>query len=51
MTETPKELAKETDRGRSARTPWLALSGVTIAVSAVVAVLLVVVFLVYYLSM
>jgi hypothetical protein len=51
MTETPKDLAKEADRGRSERTPWLALSGVTMVVGAAVALLLVVVFLVYYLSM
>ena len=50
MTETPKELAKETARGRSARTPWLALSGVTIVVGAVVAVIVAAALLVYYLS-
>ena len=39
MTETPKELAKEADRGRSERTPWIALTGVTLAVGAVVVVI------------
>jgi hypothetical protein len=50
MTETPKELAKEAQRGRSERTPWIALTGVTIAVAAIVAVILVAAFLVYYLA-
>ena len=43
-------IAKETDRGRSPRTPWLALTGVTVMVGALVAVVLVVAFLAYYLS-
>ena len=50
MTETPKELAKEADRGRSPRTPWIALGGVTMVLAVVIAVLLVVVFLAHYLS-
>ena len=49
MTETPKDLVEETQRGRSERTPWLALTGVTIAVAAIVLVILVAAFLVYYL--
>jgi hypothetical protein len=49
MTETPKDLAEEAQRGRSERTPWIALTGVTIAVGAIVAVILVAAFLVYYL--
>jgi hypothetical protein len=49
MTETPKELAKEADRGRSERTPWIALTGVTLAVGALVAVVLVLAFLAYLL--
>jgi hypothetical protein len=49
MTETPKDLADEAQRGRSERTPWIALTGVTIAVGALVAVVLVAAFLVYYL--
>ena len=36
MTETPKDLAKEADRGRSERTPWIALTGVTLVVTVVV---------------
>ncbi|HVU76414.1 MAG TPA: hypothetical protein VHC67_02440 [Gaiellaceae bacterium] len=49
MTETPKDLVEEAQRGRSERTPWIALSGVTIAVGALVVVILVAAFLVYYL--
>lgn len=49
MTETPKDLAEETHRGRSERTPWLALTGVTIAVAAIVLAILVAALLVYYL--
>ena len=50
MTETPKELVKEAQAGRSERTPWLALSGVTLVVAAIVAVILVISFLVYFLA-
>jgi hypothetical protein len=50
MTEPVKDLAHETERGRSSRTPWLALSGVTVIVTAIVAVVLVLAFLAYYLS-
>jgi hypothetical protein len=50
MTETPKELAKEAERGRSERTPWIALSGVTLIIGALVAVILVIAFLAYYLT-
>lgn len=49
MTETPKDLAEEAQRGRSARTPWLALTGVTMAVAAIVLAILVAALLVYYL--
>jgi hypothetical protein len=49
MTETPKGLAKEAERGRSERTPWIALTGVTLAVGALVAVVLVLAFLAYLL--
>lgn len=48
--ETGKKLAAEADRGRSARTPAIAITGVTLAVAAAVAVLLLIVFLVYYSS-
>ncbi len=47
--ETPGGLVEEGDRGRSERTPLLAISGVTLIVGAAVAVLLVVLFLIYYL--
>jgi hypothetical protein len=50
MTETPKELIEEVDRGRSPRTPFLALGGVTLVVAAVVALILVAAFLVYFLA-
>jgi hypothetical protein len=49
MTETPKDLVEETQRGRSERTPFLALTGVTIAVGAFVLVVVVAALLVYYL--
>jgi hypothetical protein len=49
MTETPKDLAEEAQRGRSERTPWLALTGVTMAVGAIVLAILVAALLVYYL--
>jgi hypothetical protein len=48
MTETPKDLLEEAQRGRSARTPWLALTGVTIAVGVLVAVILVAALIVYF---
>jgi hypothetical protein len=50
MTESPKGLVDEAQRGRSERTPWIALSGVTLVVAVVVAVILVAAFLVYYLA-
>ena len=49
MTETPRDLLEETDRGRSERTPWLALTGVTIAVAALVGVILAVALILYFL--
>jgi hypothetical protein len=48
MTENPKDLAEEVQRGRSERTPLLALTGVTIGVGAFVTVLIVVVLIVYF---
>ena len=48
MTETPKELVEEAQRGRSERTPWIALTGVTIGVGVFVAVLIAVVLVVYF---
>jgi hypothetical protein len=49
VTETPKDLAEEAQRGRSERTPWLALTGVTMVVAAIVLGILVAALLVYYL--
>jgi hypothetical protein len=48
MTESPKDLVEEAGRGRSERTPWVALTGVTIAVGALVAVILAVALIVYF---
>jgi hypothetical protein len=39
--ETTKSLAKEADRGQSARTPAIAISGVTIVIAIVVAIMLI----------
>jgi hypothetical protein len=50
VTEKPEELAREAERGRSERTPWLVLGGVQIAIGAAVAVVVAIVFLVYFLS-
>jgi hypothetical protein len=50
MTESPKDMAKETTTGDTSRTPMLALTGVTLAVAALVIVILVAAFLVYYLA-
>jgi hypothetical protein len=50
MTETPKDLVEEAQRGRSERTPWLALTGVTLVVGALVVAILVVVLVVYFLA-
>jgi hypothetical protein len=48
MTETPKELVEEAQRGRSERTPWLALTGVTLVVAVLVCVILAVALIVYF---
>jgi hypoxanthine-guanine phosphoribosyltransferase len=48
--EKVEELAHEAEEGESARTPLIVLSGVTIFVAAVVAILLVLAFAAYYLS-
>ena len=50
MTESPKELAREAQQGRSERTPWIALTGVTLAVTILVVVILLAAFLVYFLA-
>ncbi|HVV59552.1 MAG TPA: hypothetical protein VHC45_14420 [Gaiellaceae bacterium] len=49
MTQTPKELVEEAHEGRSDATPAIALGGVTLVVGAIVAVILVAAFLVYFL--
>jgi hypothetical protein len=43
-------LVDEVERGRSERTPWLALGGVTVVVLAVVVAILLIAFLVYFLA-
>jgi hypothetical protein len=48
--ENPAELAREAERGRSNRTPLIALTGVTIAVAGLVGVVLVIVLAVYLLA-
>ena len=44
------ELAREAERGRSERTPWLALGGVSVTIGAVVVVLVAILLLVYWLA-
>jgi len=41
---------KEASRGRSERTPLIALSGVTLLVGAAAAIVILIAFLVYYLA-
>jgi hypothetical protein len=48
MTETPKDLVEEAQRGRSERTPWRALTGVTLVVVALVVVIVAVALIVYF---
>ncbi|HSL66525.1 MAG TPA: hypothetical protein VK874_17850 [Gaiellaceae bacterium] len=43
------ELAREAERGRSERTPWLALGGVGMTIGAVVLVLAAILLLLYWL--
>ena len=49
-TEQPEDLVREVEQGRSERTPALALTGVTLAVAALVGVVLVIVVAVYLLA-
>ena len=49
-TEKPADLAREVEQGESERTPALALTGVTLAVGALVGVVLVIVVAVYLLA-
>ena len=46
--EKTKDLAAEADRGRSPRTPLLALTGVTLFVSLIFAVLVTVALILYF---
>lgn len=48
--ESAKSLAAEAEHGRSARTPALAISGVTIAVSVIVAIVLAAAVIAYVLA-
>ncbi len=47
LTEKPKELAAEAERGRSERTPWLAISGVALALGALFLVIFGIAFALY----
>jgi hypothetical protein len=47
--EALQDVVAEADRGRSPRTPLIALSGVMLLVGAVVSLVILVLFLVYYL--
>ena len=47
--EAVEDVVAEANRGRSPRTPFIALSGVTLLVGAVVSLVILVLFLVYYL--
>jgi hypothetical protein len=48
--EKVEELAHEAAEGKSARTPWLILGGIQLAVIAIVAIVLGIVFTVYLLA-
>ena len=48
--EKVEELAREAAEGKSARTPWLILGGMQLAVLVIVAVMLAIVFTVYLLA-
>jgi hypothetical protein len=48
MTESPTELAKEAEHGNTTRAPFLALTGVTIAVGLLVAAILAIALAVYF---
>jgi hypothetical protein len=47
--ETAKELEAEAERGRSARTPMIAITGVTLFVGVVVVIVLAIAMTVYFL--
>ena len=44
----PKRLFRKAARGRDENTPWIVMGGVHLAVAAFVAVIIAVVFVVYY---
>jgi hypothetical protein len=46
--ETTKDLAKEAERGRSPRTPLIAITGVSLAVGLVVALVLAIALTLYF---
>jgi hypothetical protein len=48
--ETVEEIVAEVDEGRSPWTPFIALSGISVIVFVIVAVVLALAFLAYYLS-
>lgn len=50
LTEKPKELVEEAERGRSERTPWLVLGGLQVAIGALVAVVLAIAFVAYLIA-
>jgi hypothetical protein len=50
MTESPKDLVEEAERGRSERTPWIALTGVTLVVGGLVAAIVAVALIAYFVA-
>ena len=46
--ETTKDLAAEAERGRSERTPWIAITGVSLVVGVVVALVLALALVLYF---
>jgi hypothetical protein len=48
MDESPKDLAREADRGYSERTPIIALTGVTVVVAVVVIVIVAITLILYF---
>lgn len=50
MTETPRDLVDEAQRGQSDRTPAIALTGVTLVVAALVGVIVAAALIVYFVA-
>jgi hypothetical protein len=50
VTESPQDLVEEAQRGRSERTPWIALTGVTLVVAVLVAVIVAAALIVYFVA-